>query len=282
MDDRERAEHIRGGYNILGTVITGMFSLIAGGLLGGKVVESVIYIPQKNSLDAQIVELEINVTELQNSYSQLQSQYNDLQAQNEEWAKSYTQLETQYNNLLEDKSEGRENGEQQTIQNPGEENPNGSMTGVVWLDQIEPFFTEGIAPSGKESEGYYELWNANTQKDSLGNEHNHGVRIRSFRGDTYALEYVLDRAYSGIKGIFALEFEYRNVQIANTLKIFTIDDQYEKHLLYSTDQPLQGGIIPIDFDVPFESDVDHIRIEITSADGPSDEFFVALVDTYFY
>lgn len=154
--------------------------------------------------------------------------------------------------------------------------------GVIWLDQIEPFFTEGIDSGGRASDGYYKLWNASSQKDSLGNEHEHGITVRCFRGDMYALEYVLDDSYAGFKGTFTLEFESRNTQVANTLKVFSIDANYEKHLLYSTDQSLQGGVKPIDFDIPIDANVGQVRIEITSKDGTSGEFFVALVDACFY
>ena len=119
------------------------------------------------------------------------------------------------------------------------------------------------------------------QKDSLGNEHNHGIYVRGYREDTYILEYVLDDTYTGIKGLFTLEYESRNTQVESNLKVYSIDDSYEKELLYSTSQPLYGGIEPISFDFPING-ADHIRFEISSGSGDKGEFFLALVDTCFY
>ena len=282
MENREKVEHIKGRYNILKAVITGLFSLIAGGIVVCKVVERVVYVPERNLQNQQIVELQQEVAELQSSYTALLSEYDAVQAQNEEWMEKYGQLEKQYNDLLHDTDNQTANQEQPDDQNQKDGGTAGTATSVVWIDQIEPFFEEGISSSGGETEGYWELWNGGNQKDSLGNDHNHGICIRCYRGDTYAIEYVLEEACSGVKGIFTLEFESRNIQIENTLKVFSIDDNYEKHLLYSTEQPLRGGIKPIAFDVPFDTNLDHLRIEVSSGDGEWGEFFVALVDTCFY
>lgn len=282
MENREKVEHIKGRYSILTTVITGLFSLIAGGIVTCKVVERVVYVPERNLQNQQIVELQQEVAELQSSYTALQSEYDTIQAQNEEWMEKYGQLEKQYNELLASGNARNSSPEQQGSRTQEDSGSNGTVTDVLWIDQMEPFFTEGINSSGGRSAGYYELWNTGSQKDSLGNEHNHGVCIRCYRGDTYAIEYVLEDSYSGFRGTFTLEFESRNAKVENDLKIFSIDDNYEKHLLYSTEQPLSGGVKPITFDVPIDTNVDHLRVEISSDNGEYGQFFVALVDTCFY
>lgn len=274
MENREKVEHIKGRYNILKAVITGLFSLIAGGIVVCKVVERVVYVPERNLQNQQIVELQQEVAELQSSYTALQSEYDAVQAQNEEWTNKYKLLENQYNELLASDNAQNSGTEQQDSQIWEDSDSNGTAADVLWIDQMEPFFTEGIDSNGGRSSGYYELWNAGGQKDSLGNEYNHGICIRCYRGDTYAIEYVLEGTYSGFKGTFTLEFESRNVKVENNLKIFSIDDNYEKYLLFSTEQPLSGGIKPVTFDVPFDSNVNHLRIEVSSENGESGQFFV--------
>ena len=78
-----------------------------------------------------------------------------------------------------------------------------------------------------------------------------------------------------------MEYESRNTKIESNLKVYSVNNNNEKNLLYNTPHSLYGGIKPIPFDFSIEG-VDHIRIEISSNSGDRGEFFLALVDACFY
>lgn len=220
--------------------------------------------------NAKLEEKYLTLNDLEKSYSNLQELYNILENQNARLSDDYNELQSKYQTLL---------------QATGHTDPSASSasaaTTKLWIDQLDIFYHEGRHKSGSNSDGWHKIWDSSFQKDSLGDEHNHGIYVRGYREDMYILEYILDEAYSGLAGLFTLEYESRNTQIESNLKVYSIDENNEKGLLYSTEQPLYGGVRPIPFDFPIYG-ADHIRIEISSGSGSSGEFHLALVDTFFY
>lgn len=200
----------------------------------------------------------------------LQESYSILENQNSQLSDEYNELQKKYQKLL---------------QASGQTDPStfsaSAATTKLWIDQLDVFYHEGRNRNGSNSDGWHKIWDSIFQKDSLGDEHNHGIYFRGYREDTYILEYVLDETYSGLAGLFTLEYESRNTQIESTLKVYFIDENNEKELLYNTEQPLCGGVRPISFDFPIYG-ANHIRIEISSGSGSPGAFHLALVDTFFY
>lgn len=223
--------------------------------------------------------MSIEYTNLKNDYDisisenkELIAQLNFLKTENESIKELYNNLESAYQKLLKDSGNTNSSPDLEDI-----------VVDKVWIDQLDIFYQEGKHISGSISDGWCKAWDSSVQKDSLGNEHNHGIYVRGYREDTYIIEYILDDAYIGFSGLFTLEYESRNTQTKSNLKVYSLGSDGEKELLYNTQQSLHGGIKPITFDVPIYA-ADHIRIEISSDVGVGDreEFFLALVDACFY
>lgn len=221
--------------------------------------------------------MSIDYTNLKNDYDvsiaaneELSAQINLLKTENESLSKTYNDLKRKYQELLK--------ATEPTNSSPVLEN---IVIDKVWIDQLDIFYQEGKHISGSNSGGWCKLWDSSVQKDALGNEHNHGIYVRGYREDTYIIEYVLDDAYIGLKGLFTLEYASRNIQTKSNLKVYSLGNDREKKLLFNAPQSLYGGIKPIPFDISIY-EADHIQIEISSDTGEREEFFLALVDTYFY
>lgn len=265
MDNQVKAAHIQGRYGfiaaVLAAIITGMFSIWSANYIS-KLIDNIDELnSEKEILSKQIIELEQQLNDKESEYVDLQNRY--------------TQFEEKYKALLDKKDiDTKANTE-------GLQNPETSIQKEEWIDLLDVFYCEGKHIDGMISDGWYKTWDSSRLKDSLGKEHNHGIYVRGYREDTYVLEYILDGTYTGFKGVFTLEYESRNTQIESNLKVYSVNNNNEKKLLYSTPQSLYGGIKPIPFDFSIEG-TDHIRIEISSNAGDEGEFFLALVDSCFY
>ena len=228
-----------------------------------------------NDLKNDISELKNQLNETTSSYTDLQEQYDLLAEQNED-------LNRKYQDLLSNTNNSKDTTSPDTNSNPQNTQSTTNASQEIWIDQLDIFYQEGKNINGRKSEGWCKIWDSSFQKDSLGDNHTHGIYIRGFREDTYIIDYILDETFTGLKGLFTLEYESRNTQIENNLKVYALNENSEKtELLYETPQSLQGGVEPIPFDFPINS-ARHIRIEISSGDGEYGEFFLALVDTCFY
>lgn len=265
MDNQVKAAHIQGRYGFLAAVltaiITGMFSIWSANYIN-KLIDNIDKLnTEKEVLSNQIIELRQQLDNKESEYSDLQNRY--------------TQSEEKYKALL-DKKEIDTKADTEVLQNPEI-----NIQEEKWIDLLDVFYHEGKHITGVNSEGWHKIWDSSRLKDSLGNEHNHGIYVRGYKEDTYALEYILDEEYTGFKGLFTLEYESRNTQIESNLKVYSVNNNNEKNLLYSTPYSLYGGIKPIPSDFSIEG-VDHIRIEISSDSGDRGEFLLALVDSCFY
>ena len=275
MDSQIESARIQGKSHIVAAIISGIFSIIVGVYSYNHIsylLKNIDDLNVKNeALSNQIVELKSDLNDSQTSYSELQELYDASKSQYSELNQSYIELDKRYQKLL------IETGQADTEAIPGN-----IVTEVKWLDQLDIFYQEGKHISGSTSDGWCKMWDSSFQKDSLGNEHNHGIYVRGYRDDTYIIEYTMDGIYTRFKGLFTLEYESRNVQIQSNLKVYSIDDENgERNLLYSTPQSLYGGVKPISFDFPTYG-AEHIRIEISSGPGDRGEFLLALVDACFY
>ena len=275
MDSQIESARIQGKSHIVAAIISGIFSIIVGVYSYNHIsylLKNIDDLNVKNeALSNQIVELKSDLNDSQTSYSELQELYDASKSQYAELNQSYIELDKRYQKLL------IETGQADTEAIPGN-----IVTEVKWLDQLDIFYQEGKHISGVTSDGWCKIWDSSLQKDSLGDEHDHGICVRGFREDAYVIEYTLNGVYTGFKGLFTLEYESRNTQIESSFKVYSIDDNNsEKNLLYSTSQALRGGVKPIPFDFPIYS-AEHLRIEISSGSGDSGEFLLALVDACFY
>lgn len=217
--------------------------------------------------------------ELRDELEALESEKEQLQTENEKLSNS---LENQTILLNETQSKLEESQKQlgESVQlDPSIDN---TIASKIWIDQLDVFYTEGKNVNGNTSQGWHTIWDSSIHKDSLNDEHSHGIYIRSYAGDIYVLEYILDDSYTGFQGLFTLEYNSRNTQVGSNLKVYSVDeDSNEKDLLYSTQKSLYGGIEPIPFDFPIYGRK-HIRIEISSDTGDPEEIFLGLVDACFY
>lgn len=279
MDSQIESARIQGKSAIVAAIITatitGIFSIVVSVYSYNHIsylLKSIDDLNAKNdALSNQIVELKSDLSDSQISYSDLQELYDASKNQYAELNQSYIELDKRYQKLL------IETGQTDTTTAP-----NKTVTEAKWLDQLDIFYQEGKHISGSASDGWCKIWDSSLQKDSLGDEHNHGIYVRGYREDIYIIEYTLDDIYTGFKGLFTLEYESRNVQIESNFKVYSVDDENgERNLLYSTPQSLYGGVKPISFDFPTYG-AEHIRIEISSGSGDKGEFLLALVDTCFY
>lgn len=274
MDSQVKAAHIQGRYGfvtaVVVAIITGIFSIFSAGYIDKLLDDIDVLNSENDSLSSKVIELEQQLNDTKYSYSDLQECYHNLEIENTQWNEKYDELDAKYKKLLSETG----NADLSSV-------PEKTIKQEKWIDLLDVFYHEGKHISGSTSDGWYKIWDSSLQKDSLGNEHNHGIYVRGFRDDTYILEYILDDTYIGFKGLFTLEYESRNTQVESNLKVYSIDDNDEKELLYSTPQSLHGGIKPIPFDFLIY-DADHIRIEISSASGDRGEFLLALVDACFY
>lgn len=276
MDNQIKAAHIQGRATVIAAIISGIVGAISivvnicGYNYMNGLLESIDTLTaEKSDLSIQIIELNSELSQSQTSHADLLEQYeirtNELNQSKQDYADLYRKY--------------------QSIVNPTDPPipsvSNTTITKTTWIDQLDIFYQEGKHISGSDSDGWCKIWDSTLKKDSLGNEHNHGIYVRSYREDTYIIEYILDDVYTGFKGLFTLEYESRNTTIENNLKVYSINDGNEKELIYSTPQPLSGGTKPIEFDFPING-TDHIRIEISSGSGDQGEFFLALVDACFY
>ncbi len=262
MDDQVKVAHIQGRYKfitaVIVAIITGLFSISSVGYIN-KLIDNIdVLNSEKDLLSNQIIELKQQINDKESSYSDLQDRY--------------TSLEKKYKSLLDNNKD---------INTETLQVPETNIQQEKWIDLLDVFYHEGTHISGINSDGWHKIWDSSRQKDSLGNEHNHGIYIRGYCDDTYVLEYILDDSYIGFKGLFTLEYESRNTKIESNLKVYSVNNNNEKNLLYNTPHSLYGGIKPIPFDFSIEG-VDHIRIEISSNSGDRGEFFLALVDACFY
>lgn len=266
MDNQVRAAFIQAGSVIVAAII---------GLFGYNYINNLVeniddLNAQNDTLSNQITELRADLRDAQISYSDLQELYDTSVSQYAELNQAYLELDKKYQKLL--------------IETGNIDTSSASSAMIAetkWLDQLDIFYQEGKHISGSVSDGWCKIWDPSLQKDSLGDEHNHGIYVRGYREDTYIIEYTLNDVYTGFKGLFTLEYESRNVQIESNLKVYSVDEDGEKELLYNTQKPLCGGVKPIPFDFPIYG-ADHIRIEISSGSGDKGEFQLALVDACFY
>lgn len=275
MDSQVEAARIHARSAIVAAIITGLFSIVVAISSYNeinKLVGDIDTLNTKNiALSSQITELKSDLSNSQTSYSDLQELYDTSVNQYIELNRVYTELEKKYQKLLTE-----------TGHTDATSVSNVVVTETKWIDQLDIFYQEGKHISGSASDGWCKIWDSSVQKDSLGNEHNHGICVRGYREDIYSIEYTLDDVYSGFKGLFTLEYESRNTQIESNLKVYSIDDDNgEKNLLYNTPKSLCGGIKPIAFDFPIYG-AEHIRIEISCGSGDRGEFLLSLVDTCFY
>ncbi len=266
MNGQIKAAIIQGGAVVVAAII---------GLFGYNFIHDLVenideLNVQNDTFSNQITELRAELRDAQISYSDLQELYDTSVNRYAELNHAYAELDKKYQKLL------LETGNIDTSSASST-----TITETKWLDQLDIFYQEGKHISGSISDGWCKIWDSSLQKDSLGTEHNHGIYFRGYREDTYIVEYTLNDVYTGIKGLFTLEYESRNIQIESNLKVYSIDENGEKELLYNTQKPLCGGVKPIPFDFPIYG-ADHIRIEISSGSGDRGEFQLALVDTCFY
>ena len=271
MDNQVKAAHIQARAAIIVAIITGLFSILTATFNRNLASNIDILNAQNNVLSNQIAELESDLGNAQTAYSDLQELYDTSINQYAELNQTYSELDKKYQRLLIETSRTDTSSVSKVV-----------ATETKWLDQLEIFYQEGKHISGVTSDGWCKIWDSSLQKDSLGDEHDHGICVRGFREDAYVIEYTLNGVYTGFKGLFTLEYESRNTQIESSFKVYSIDDNNsEKNLLYSTSQALRGGVKPIPFDFPIYS-AEHLRIEISSGSGDSGEFLLALVDACFY
>lgn len=270
MDNHIKVARIQAITAIVVAIISGIFNIYSYNHIDNLLENIDNLNAQNDALSNQITDLRSNLKDAQISCSDLQELYDTSISQYAELNQAYTELDKKYQKLL------------LKTGNTDASSVSSTMTAETkWLDQLDIFYQEGKHVSGSVSGGWCEVWNSSRQKDSLGTEHNHGIYVRSYKEDTYIIEYTLNDIYTGFKGLFTLEYESRNIQIESNLKVYSIDEDGEKELLYSNQKPLCGGVKPIPFDFPIYG-ADHIRIEISSGPGDKGEFYLALVDTCFY
>lgn len=273
MSNEVKAAKVQGKYGLVATIlaaiISGLFNVFSINYIDKLMNNIDTLTEEKEDLTSQLYNTQSELSNIEKLYSEQRQQYSDIENEYLQLNKSFNELEGKYEEIV--------NSGEKVEPIITEEDTNDK----IWIDKIDIFYQEGRHISGIKSDGWCKIWDPSVQKDSLGNEHNHGIYVRGFREDTYILEYILEDAYVGFKGLFTLEYESRNIPILNNLKIYGIKDDEERELLYSTEQALHGGIKPIPFDAPVYG-YDHVRIEISSDTGKGGEFFIGLVDACFY
>lgn len=275
LDSQERAAHIQGRWGfaaaVVAAIISGIFNIMCFNYIHSLINDIDNLNTENKELSDQMYELNSESTQYKSDYAALQKQYDQLN-------KEYVALNGKYTVLLDEV----DNNESITEVDEKDDMITASTAKTVtWLDNLDYFYMEKTYKDGSVSDGWHRVWQTNSDKDSLGNDHQHGIYIRAYRDDTYVLEYILDDTYVGFSGLFTLDYDSRNIQIDTTLKIYSIDNNREKTLLYESDKPLSGGIRPIEFDFGLKGATD-IWIEVSSGAGDNGEFFVALVDSCFY
>lgn len=135
-----------------------------------------------------------------------------------------------------------------------------SQTGSMWLDQLDYFNFQA-----DKSSDSWSVWQSEKDKDSAGNNYNHGIKYKmdSFSSkNTQYTEYLLNQKYKQFSGKFILHYDSRNENSDTYLKVYG-DDK----LLY-TSPVMRAGILPIDFNVDV-SGVIKLKVQIEQPSGNS-------------
>jgi len=136
----------------------------------------------------------------------------------------------------------------------------------------------------KEGDSYQIPWDSYTHKDSSGEKHSHGIYVRSWQYIEIEMNYKIDNGYKGIYGTYTVSFDSININVPTELLFYSVEyGAYGKENERAIGGPflINGGMEPIDFNINLEG-VNTLKIKISSNAGERDEFFVGLVDTYFY